>query len=153
MAISLSNITGATVAGFTTPGYTVSTDTAPPDVAGKQWTVSAITGTQAGVTAHSASSPFTLLFTRPRNIRTLGAVVNGVLSSVPRNNYGVIVRKGMTPLAGQPIQVGLMRVNAEVPAGCDTADSANVKALVSAGVGALSQVSSGWADTLLSGSL
>lgn len=153
MAISLSAITGAAVSGFTTPGYTVSADNAPPDVAGKQWYVSALTGTQAGVTASSATSPFTILFTRPKNIRTLGALVNGQLVSVPRNNYGMIVRKGMTPLAGQPYQIGLMRTSFEIPAGADTADAANVKALFSCGIGALSQQSSGFADTALTGAL
>jgi len=151
MTISLSAITGGAQTGFTTPGYTPTADTPPPNVAGKQWAITALTGTQTGASAHSVASPFTILFTRPSNLKVLASIdpVTGMLRSVPRNNYGFFVRKGMIPLAGQPAAVGIFRGNIEVPAGADTASAAEVRALISCVVGALSQVSSGLGDTLI----
>lgn len=153
MAISLSNITGATVSGFTTPGYTVSVDQPPSGITGKQWQVSALTGTQTGVTAHSASSPFTHLFARNPITKTLGALVNGSLASFPRNNYTMLTRKGVTVLAGQPIQTAIARTVFEIPAGSDVADAANVKGLFSSHIGGLSQQSSNFADSALTASI
>lgn len=50
-------LTGAEQTGFTSPTYTTAADNAP-DFNAKQVAVTAVGGTQAGVTAHSVSSPF-----------------------------------------------------------------------------------------------
>jgi hypothetical protein len=154
MAISLSTITGATVTGLTSPTYTVSADT-PPNAWSKQWAITAIGGTQTGVdTSSSASRPWTLTFSRPQNVRQLNAVdSNNVLRSVPMNEYTVLGRKGLTPLAGQPAKTGLFRASFAVPAGSDTADVPNIKAAVSSFIGALSQQSDGLASTFVTGVL
>lgn len=154
MAISLTTITGAAVTGFTTPTYTVTADT-PPNAWSKQWAVTAIGGTQAGVdSGATASRPWTMTFSRPQNVRQLNAVDgNNVLRSVPMNDYVVLGRKGLTPLAGQAAKTGIIRTTISVPAGADTADVANVKALISSTLGALAQQSSGLADTVLTGVL
>lgn len=154
MAISLSNITGAAQTGFTTPGYTVTADTAP-DSNGKQWAVTALTGTQTGATSHSVAAPFTVTFVRPKVLKVLGKAnpVTGVVASVPMNVYKCITRKGVLPLAGQPYKTMLMITEISVPAGSDLADPANVRACFSAHIGALSQVSSGFGDTAVSGIL
>jgi len=52
-------VTGGAQTGFTAPTYTLSVDTAP-DINGKQHAVTALGGTQAGVTSHSVSNPFTV---------------------------------------------------------------------------------------------
>jgi len=149
MTITITSpITGGAQTGFTTPTYTVTTDTAP-DVNGKQVAVTALGGTQAGVTVHSAANPFTATFFRPKTFRALTAPnpVNGRLASVPRNVYGIIVRKGVTPLAGQPVTNLVIRTTIEVPAGADVADGPNIRAAISMLVGLLNQQSAGMGDT------
>lgn len=152
MAISLTSpITGAAQTGFSSPTYTLTSDNAP-DNNGKQWAVTALGGTQAGVTTHSGSSPFTITFTRPKVFKALGKPhpVTGVVANVARNTYKCIVRKGVTPLAGQPYQTAMAVVTFDIPAGSDTADAPNIRAMASALIGALSQVASGQGDTLVS---
>lgn len=155
MAITLpGSITGTAQTGFTTPGYTTGIDT-PPDVNSKQVAVTAITGTQAGVDAHSVSRPFTVTVTRPKTYAALGKPnpTTGLIATVPRNKLKVITRKGVLPLAGQPSQVLIIRTEIEVPAGSDTADAANIRAALSAHIGVLSGVSAGVGDTAVNGVL
>jgi len=126
-------------------------DTAPGSN-GKQWAVTAIGGTQVNVRSHSASDPFTLTFERPVTVRQapIPNPVTGVIGNVPRNNYTVRLRKGVLPLAGQNPQVMLFTGSYSVPAGSDLADAPNVRAGLSAYLGALAQQSAGWGDTLIS---
>lgn len=150
-----SPITGAAQTGFTSPTYTTIPDTAPSGNPGKQVAVSALGGTQAGVTVHSVASPFTLNYTRPANLRVLANPnpVTGVIAQVPTNTYKLITRKGVLPLAGQPMKVMTVTTTVDVPAGSDTADAANVRAALSAHIGGLSQQSAGFGDLLSNGVL
>jgi hypothetical protein len=154
MSLTLTTpITGGAQTGLTTPTYTISADTAPTN-AGKQYAVTALGGTQAGVdTSSSVSRPFTITLQRPATLKSLGPVdpVTGALRSVPRNTFSVIARKGVTPLAGQSPVVLLAKLTIDVPAGADIADAANIRAAMSMLVGALNQVSSGLGDTLING--
>lgn len=153
MSWSLSSpITGAAQTGFTSPTYTHIADVAP-DVNGKQVAVSALGGTQAGVTAHSVASPFTITFVRPKVFRVLGKPnpTTGLIKDVPRNTYKTITRKGVLPLTGQPYANMQITTIIEVPAGSDTTDPANIRAALSAHIGALSQQSAGVGDTTISG--
>lgn len=145
-------ITGSAQTGFTTPGYTTSVDT-PQDTNSKQVAVTAITGTQAGVDAHSVARPFTISVSRPKSFGVLGKPnpTTGLISQVPRNIYKMVVRKGVTPLVNQPSQVAIARLEIEIPAGADIADAANVRALISASIGTLSAVSAGLGDTAING--
>jgi len=148
-----SPVTGGAQTGLTSPTYTIQTDTAPTS-AGKQYAVSALGGTQSGVdTASSPSRPFTVTLSRPQVLRTLGPVdpVTGVLRSVPRNTYKVIVRKGVTPLAGQSASVLNATLELAIPAGADIADAANVRAAISLLIGSLNQISASIGDTLVTG--
>lgn len=146
------SITGGAQTGFTTPGYTTVVDT-PVDVNSKQVAVTAITGTQAGVDAHSVARPFTISATRPKQFQVLGKPnpVTGVIGSVPKNIYKVLTRKGVTVLTGQPSQVALVRTEIEVPAGSDIADPANLRAAISAQIGVLTSIAAGLGDTLVNG--
>jgi hypothetical protein len=156
MSIALTSpVTGAAETGFTSPTYTNVADTAPPGNPGKQYAVSALGGTQAGVTVHSVASPFTINFTRPSNLRTLGNPnpVTGIIANVPVNEYKCITRKGVTVLTGQPIQVMTMITTTRVPAGADLVDLPNVKACQSAHIGALWQQSAGFGDLTGTGTL
>lgn len=150
MAISLTNITGGAQTGFTTPGYTVTTDIAS-DTNGKQWAITAITGTQAGVTSHSPQSPFTWSYWRPKVAKLLPPIgLNAQYSNVPLNKHTMITRKGVTIAANQPPRVAQARIEIEIPAGAESYDPANVRALISATVGALNQLSAGIGDTVTS---
>ena len=147
-----SPITGGAQTGFTAPTYTHVTDAAP-DITGKQVAVTALGGTQVGVTTHSMSAPFTLTFFRPKVFRFLGKPnpTTGLIKDVPRNSFKLIVRKGVTPLAGQPFQNMQITCTIDLPAGSDTADAPNVRAAISAMIGALNQQSAGIGDTSVSG--
>lgn len=155
MTFALSSpVTGAAQTGLTTPTYTIVADT-PPSAQGKQYAVTALGGTQTGVTISSVSSPFTSSMFRPKDFQSLGKPnpVTGLIARVPRNTYKVITRKGVTPLAGQPIQNMVITTMIEVPAGSDVADSANVRAALSLHLGSLAQASAGIGDTVVQGVL
>jgi hypothetical protein len=147
-----SPITGQAQTGLTSPTYTHVTDSAP-DITGKQVAVTALGGTQTGVTTHSMSSPFTITFFRPKVFRFLGKPnpTTGLIKDVPRNTFKLITRKGVLPLAGQPFQNMQVTTIIDLPAGSDTADAANVRAALSAHFGALVQQSAGVGDTAVSG--
>lgn len=153
MTISVTSpITGAAQTGFTTPTYTLTSDTAPSNN-GKQWAVTALGGTQAGVSTHSVAAPFTISCFRPAVFKSLGKAnpTTGLISQVPNNTYKVITRKGVLPLAGQPYRNMLITTVIEVPAGSDLASPAEIRAALSAHLGALSQQSAGIGDTSVSG--
>jgi len=155
MAVNLTTpITGGAQTGLSSPTYTITSDTAP-NASSRQWAVTATGGTQTGVTISSVSSPFTITVERPAAFRQLSVPnpVTGVVSNVPRNKYVLRVRKGVVPLSGQNPQVLLAETVIYVPAGSDTADTANVRAALSLLIGGLNQVSAGLGDTVTSGVL
>lgn len=149
-----SPITGSAQTGLTSPTYTIVADIAPAPN-GRQYAVTSLGGTQTGVTTHSVASPFTITAYRPQTFRSLGKAhpVTGVVSDVPNNVYSVLVRKGVTPLSGQPFAVATVKIIVGVPAGSDTVDAANVRAMLSAGFGVIAQQSAGVGDTAVSGVL
>lgn len=153
--ILTSPVTGGAQTGFTAPTYTLVADVAPDGNNGKQWAVSALGGTQAGVTAHSVSSPFTIMVSRPKVFKALGKPnpTTGVISNVPMNVHKWVIRKGVTPAAGQTYAIAMARIELSVPSGSDTYDAANVRALLSACIGSFSQQSAGNGDTLINGIL
>jgi len=148
-----SPVTGGAQTGLTSPTYTIAADTAPTS-AGKQYAVTALGGTQAGVdTSSTPSKPFTITLSRPTSLRALSAVdpVTGVLRSVPRNVYTIRVRKGVLPLAGQAAVPMQIVTSIEVPAGADSADAANVRAALSLMIGSLNQISASIGDSVITG--
>lgn len=149
-----SPVTGATQTGLTGPTYTIAADSNPSQY-GKQYYVSALGGTQTGVLAHSVASPFTLSAFRPAVLKSLQPVnpVTGVLRSVPMNTYKVITRKGLIPLAGQSSKTGLIKTDLDIPAGADLADPLSVRAMISAHIGLLTQISDALGSTTLTGTI
>lgn len=116
--------------------------------------MTALGGTQAGVTVNSVSSPFTLTMFKPKVFKSLKPVNSqNVLPDVPYNTYKVITRKGVLPLAGQAARNMMVTTIIELPAGSDVADAPNVRAALSAHVGALTAQSAGIGDTTVSGVL
>lgn len=145
-------VNGSAQTGFTSPVATLVADVSP-FTNGRQVAVSAVSG-MPSVTTHSMSSPFTLNFFKPVVAKVLGAIstVTGRLQGkVPRNNYGLITRKGVIPAAGQPAVPMIVRTTIEVPAGADTYDAANVRACLSVHFGTLTSLSSGVGDTTVTG--
>lgn len=147
-----SPVTGLAQSGFTAPTYTFVPDVAP-SLSGKQVAVTALGGTQVGVTVHSASSPFTSTFVRPKALKMLGApsAVTGRISAVPNNSYSLITRKGVVPAVGQPPRALIIRTVIDCPAGSELYDAANVRAALALHFGLLSQQSAGTGDTVVNG--
>jgi len=154
MTVSLTTpVTGGTQTGFTSPTYTIAADVAP-SASGKQYAVTAKGGTQpSAVDVSSVSRPFTILFNKPAVLKVLQPVdpVTGQLRNVPNNTWTWLVRKGVTPLAGQASRIATGRVTLDIPAGSDLADPDNIRAMISLLIGALNQASSGLGDTLNTG--
>lgn len=149
-----SPVTGGAQTGFTSPTYTLTADTAPAPNA-KQWAITALGGTQAGVDSHAVSKPFTLTAFKPASLKQLGVPnpVTGIISNIPRNTYSVVVRKGAAPVSGYASQVALFKAIFEVPAGTDFNEPEEIRAGLSCLIGALSAQSAGIGDTLVSGIL
>jgi len=146
-------ITGGAQTGFTTPTYTIVTDTAPSNT-GKQYAVSAIGGTQAGVdTSSSPTRPFTMTLSRPPVLRQLPALnaVTGILGNVPKNVYKILCRKGVTCLTNQVPQIATVAVEIAVPAGSDINDAANLRAMLSLAIGSINSISASIGDTSTTG--
>jgi hypothetical protein len=155
MAVTFTSpITGLAQTGLTTPTYTHVADLAP-DANGRQVAVTALGGTQTGVTTHSGSNPFTLTVVRPKVLKGLGKAnpVTGVISNVPKNTYKYIVRKGMVPLLGQAPAIAIFTLTMDVPAGADVASAPEIRAALSCLFGGASQQSAGFGDTLVTGIL
>jgi len=147
-------VNGATVAGLTSPTYTVTTDT-PPNNNAKQFAILAVGGTQVGVDVHTVSKPFTVTMFRPATLRQLpqANATTGVVKNVPNNTYKIITRKGASPAANQVPLTARITTTIEVPAGTDTYEPEDIKAMLSCHIGILSNQSSGIGDTVLSGVL
>lgn len=149
-----SPITGAPGTGLTSPTYTIAAD-APPVTNSKQWYVSALGGTQTGVTVSSVDKPFTITVYKPAVFRRLSPVnpVTGVLPPQGRNVHSVLTRKGALPLAGQSSQLILIKTEISIPVGVETNDFPALAAAVSAHIGALWEQSNEWSDAMASGAL
>lgn len=147
-----SPVTGAAVTGLTTPTYSLTTDVAP-NINGKQYAVSALGGTQTGVDTNSVSKPFSLSFFRPVILKALPTAnpVTGIVRNVPINTYKLITRKGASPAANQTTQMCRITTVIEVPAGVDTFEPEEVRAMISLHFGVGFAQASGIADTCITG--
>lgn len=148
-----SSTTGGTVTGLTSPTYTLTADTAPVANA-KQMTVTALGGTQGSATANAVSRPFTETFYKPAQTRSLPPAnpATGFRGAVPNNQYKLIIRKGGFAAADVPV-TAIARITFDIPAGMDSYNPDEVRALVSFLVGLLNEESADLADTLLTGVL
>lgn len=152
--IPSSPVAGSAQTGFTSPTYTLTADIAPSPN-GKQYAVTAVGGTQAGVVAHSVSKPFTITMFKPAQLRTLPQAnpVTGVIKNIPFNVYKIITRKGAEPSANQTALVCRVTTTIEVLAGVDTYEPEEVLAMLSCHVGVLNEQSAGIGNTVVTGIL
>jgi hypothetical protein len=148
-----SSITGGTVTGLTSPTYTLADDTAPV-VNAKQKTCTALGGTQGSASANTASRPFTATFYKPAAIKPLPTAnaITGLRGQVPNNQYKLIVRKGGYAEADVPV-TAIIRITWDIPAGMETYNPDEVRALGSFLVGLLNEESNDLVETLLTGVL
>lgn len=155
MAVSLTSpVSGSSQNGLTSPTFTLAVDSRPANNA-SQWTVSSVGGTQPGVTPHTISNPFTITFWRPaayKLITWLQGATGITPKSVPRNVHKLIVRKGVA-LSATATSTIIISVEVSIPAYAETYDPVTCRSALSAAIGALNQSSSGWGDTLVTGSL
>lgn len=149
-----SPVSGAVVTGLTSPTYTLTPDVAPSSN-GKQYAVTVLGGTQSNVDINSVSKPFTISFFRPAQLRGLPQAnpTTGIVKNVPMNVYKMITRKGMSPAANQVPLVGRITTTFEIPAGADTYEPEEIRAMISAHIGTLYQQSDGISSTVLIGVL
>jgi len=145
-------VTGATVTGLTTPTYTLTTDVAP-SINGKQYAITALGGTQTGVDVNTVSKPFSISFFRPASLRGLPTAnpVTGVIKNVPVNTYKLITRKGVLPASNQTAMVARITTTIDVPAGADTYEPEDLRAMVSAHFGVGWAQADGISSTIMSG--
>lgn len=153
--INLSSpVTGSAQTGLTSPTYTIVADVGSGLSASleKTYAVTTLGGTQAGVTAHSASKPFTVTFRRPAAWRNapMPNPNTGVMAPSPRNTFSVYVRKGVLAGSGQTPQPMMLRCDIGVVAGSDIVDAAEIRAALSLLIGSLNAASAGLGDTLTS---
>lgn len=102
MAISPSSpLTGSAITGLTSPTYTLTSDT-PPDVNAKAWVVTALGGTQTGVSVHKNEMPFRIIVRRPKVVKTPSArnSVTGQYVNSGKNEYTFTFVKGVNVLNG-----------------------------------------------------
>lgn len=152
MTMSLTSpLTGTLQTGITGPAtFTLVAGTAP-DQNGRQYAVTALaSGSAAGVDYNSASKPFTVTAWWPKMIKVLSYITgSGRPVQVPMNVYKWVTRKGVLVHADLPPVVMVITTTAEVPAGADTVDSANVRGAYCVHGGAIAQSASATGDTLV----
>lgn len=149
MTISVASITGviandASLGGnwSVAPVFTLGADTIPAGNA-KRWQVTAITNALAGVTTSTVQVPFTLQVSRPNKVKTLSVPLTsgGRIAQVPKNQYRVRINKGckVNAVSGQT-DIASAQIILDIPAGAETADAANIGALLQALTGAISAI-------------
>lgn len=153
MTLALTSpVTGGPQTGLTSPTYTIILGSAP-DNNGVRYVVTALGGTQVGVSIAGASTPFDVTLVRPRNIAQLGVInpINGLVSNVANNVWYVTTRKSVVPLSGQQPIVAVIQTRISAPAGSDAADAPNLRAMLSLHFGACWQASLGVGDSVITG--
>jgi hypothetical protein len=156
MTVTLTSpVTGTAATGFTTPSYTVVQDSAV-DSNAKRWIVTAISGTgTSGVRAHSVSDEFSFTVVKPRMMKILQAFSSLLPQAFKPayNRYWLIFKKGGIPASGLPAFPIILRCPLDVPAGVDSNDADDLRALISFAGGCYTQISAGFGDTTVNGAL
>lgn len=157
MALNPSSpVTGSAITGFTAPTYTIVSDQAP-DTFSKQWLVSALGGTQTGVTPQdSVANPFTITARRPKQL-AIGpmSTLNGqLIGRAKRNKHSYILRKGGLVNTGSTQRDTLVgRLELNVPGGMEGAAAAEIKGAISAYFGFLHANADAIASAIILGSI
>ncbi|DAD52440.1 coat protein [ssRNA phage SRR5466725_1] len=148
-----SPLTGAAQTGLTSPTFTLSADTAPT-IAGKQFAISALGGTQTNVLANTIATPFTISLFKPAKIKAVPAnsLLAGIQPNWPKNQNKLITRKSVncTSIAQSILEI---RTEFNIPAGAPVQDLVSIKSAISSHIGALQQDLDQWYEAIESGTL
>jgi len=146
-----SPVTGQACTGLTTPTFTLTAGTAP-DATSKAYVVSALGGTQTGVTAHSNELPNWLYARRPKAIKTPGAKLSatGQYTKGGKNEFSLVYYKGCNVLNGfsnVQYDIQIARMSTSTPAAVGN-DAVNLASFLSMWFGLLGQatMAQGWYD-------
>lgn len=147
-----SSITGAAQTGLTSPTYSISADLAP-DANSRQYVVTSVGGTQTNVRASSAGDPFTATIRKDKVYKARPAKnpVNGSYGNIPMNKTELLCRKGVYIDSDNTVRNANLRVIAELPAGSEVNDAANIRALCSFALGLLAEEAADYGDSLVTG--
>lgn len=146
-----SSITGSLQTGLTSPTYTLVTDLTT-EANSRQWAVSALGGMQTNVRANTRPDPFTILLRRgPYRVLPAANPSSGAYPNVPLNRIEMLIRKGLKIDAAGTIRTGNLRIIWELPAGSESNDAINIRAMNSFTIGILVEESDDVSDLLLSG--
>lgn len=151
MAISPSSpITGSAITGLTSPTYTLTADN-PPDSNSKAWVITALGGTQTGVSVHKNEMPFRIVVRRPKQVKIPGArnLTNGQYVKSGKNNYEFLIVKGANVLdafSSAQYENILARLTVSVPAAIGN-DSEQLLAMMSLLGGFTTNILQGLTDT------
>lgn len=147
-----SSITGGLQTNLSSPTYGIQADLAP-DANSRQYVVTSTGGTQTDVRTSSAGDPFTATIRKDRTYKVLPTrnPVTGAYGVVPKNKTEILVRKGVEIDSDGNLQTANFRVIAELPAGSETNDAANVRAALSFLIGLLNEESADLGDSLIAG--
>lgn len=148
MSFLSSPITGAAQTGFTSPTYTIVVDNFPGNN-GIQYAVSALGGTQAGVSAQAADKPFTISMERPQNVKVSVVNAQGITVSTGRNKYTFRTRKGMVAVTGQPPLLAIVETTISVPVGSESVSPAEIRGMLSAHFGGIAAASAAIGDVVV----
>jgi hypothetical protein len=142
-------ITGGAQTGLTSPTYTLVVGI-PPDASSRAYDVTTLGGTQTNVRVSIAGDPFQVVM-RASRYQSLPPKnpVNGSYGNIPLNRIEVLGRKGVYVDSSNTLREARIRVIAELPAGCESADAVNVRALASLMIGLLNEESADYGDTLI----
>lgn len=141
MTLSVTSpVTGAPMAGLTSPTYTLSADKAPT-INANQWVVTALGGTQTNVEASSIGQPFTITLFKPASFKPPATNELGqAVRTSGRDVWKANVRKGVaTSTAAGTALTEVMQIDLimQIPVGAPDADANSVRAGLSLLFGAL----------------
>lgn len=153
-----SPVTGSAQTGMTSPTFTFTEDRVIGSQPARRFLVSARGGSGTNnvtTDVHAVSRPFSVTITRPASFKPAPVVnaASGIaIRSTGKNEYKFTVAKGITAATGLA-DVAFFDGAIRIPAGADINDVAGVKALLSAAIGVLSSIASGFGDTVIDGNL
>lgn len=150
-----SPITGMAQTGLTTPTFTLTTDAGiSPNQ--KQWLITALGGTQTGVSAHKVDSPFLVSYTKPSSPKAIPRefmTASGPIGNIPKNVYRLFGRKQVLVNGSYGTAPCDMEITFRVPVGATVQDLTSIKSLISMMGGALTQAPDQWFTSIDQGSL
>lgn len=149
-----SPLAGTPVTGLTSPTFTFTSDQPANPGRQKQWIVSGIGGTQTGTEVHSITKPFSVMVSRPEQVKTPGRPdALGLQRTINYNKWSIVTRVGVKINAAGQIGIARFVTEETIPAGAETYDAATIKSALSMHSGFIVQNANGNIDTITVGTV